>query len=244
MNHTDIPAQIIIRYSIFFSLVFTITFRLDVSLEMEFFSSLAKTEQKEFSTMTMDYAGPSKEHMHVGCLAGALWRCAEADKKAEDADDADVDEYREKEHFFFTHNGVSYPLRATLQEIGFDEHEEPRLAIKTEVRCKMAWGCVNWMPATRVYVEEHDNQEQAFWVSAEKLLPKLKAMIKCAGCKCDIIERIQVINPDGTTFPGQHCATCTTRQWDEPCTKCGHYIGARAPSGVLNLYNPYCSRCE
>ena len=91
---------------------------------MEFFSSLAKTEQKDFSKMTMDYAGPSKEHMHIGCLAGALWRCAQADLEAVLDDDPEGEEYRQKENFYFTHNGVTWPLRATLQNIGGFVDEE------------------------------------------------------------------------------------------------------------------------
>ena len=220
---------------------------------MEFFSSLAKTEQKTFSDMAMSYAGPSKEHMHIGCLAGALWRCAEADKKKQSEEPDEELEYHQKEHFFFTHNGVSFPVRATLENIGGftedDAEDVPRYAIQTEVRCKMAYGCVTWKDATRVYVEKGASLEQAYWASAEKLLPKLKAMIKCVGCKCDIIERVKVFKPDGSTFLSQHCSMCTTRQWDEPCTKCGNYIGERGPesrheNGRVNKYSPYCIRCE
>ena len=229
---------------------------------MEFFSSLAKTEQKTFSNMTMEYAGPSKEHMHIGCLAGALWRCAEADKDAVLDDDPEGEEYRQKENFFFTHNGVTWPLRATLQNVGgfvdvprfageeAEEVEEvPRFAIQTEVRCKMGWGAVNWKLGPRIFMEEYDNPDRAWWVAAEELLPILKTMIKCAGCKCDIVERVKVVKPDGTHFLSQHCDMCTTRQWDEPCTKCGHYIGERGPesrneNGGVKKYNTFCVRCE
>ena len=54
---------------------------------MEFFSSLAKAEQNAFSEVTMAFAGPSKENLHIGALAAAMKRNAEINGGIEEDED-------------------------------------------------------------------------------------------------------------------------------------------------------------
>jgi hypothetical protein len=211
---------------------------------MDFFSSLPKTEQKVFSELTMSFAGPSKNDLHIGCLAAALQRNA---SQNDDENDDDEDEYgfqvwaptptKVSQHFVI--DGIGYTVRCT--EI--DGHGYT--VIDVQVLLTGGTGGVTWVdvPVTHILHTQEVDVKRAYWQAAAALLPKLRSMIKCVSCGMNILDRIPIIQPDGQTFLSNHCGTCTTRIWSEPCTTCGSYMGTRSykPTGSPGAYAPTCT---
>lgn len=223
---------------------------------MEFFSSLPKREQKVFSELTMAYAGPSKKDLHIGCLAAALER--NANQNDDDEDEYDV-ETQVPQHFVI--DGTSYMVRCTEIEIGTLEVDNTdgvsthvrRMVIDIQVKLTGGTGWTTWagVPATHINIEHTQaDVKRAYWQAAAALLPKLGAMIKCVSCGMDILDRIPIVQPDGQTFLSNHCGTCTTKIWSEPCTECGSYIGKRGykatgnPGAYVPTCTGICKKCE
>ena len=231
---------------------------------MDCFSSLPETEQKVFSELTMAFAGPSKKNLHIGCLAAALQKNA---SENDTYDDEDEDEYgfqiwaptpTNSQHFVI--DGIGYTVRCMEIEIGTLEVDNTdthvrRMVIDVQVLLTGGNGGVTWVgvPATPILPVEHTQEadvKRAYWQAAAALLPKLKSMVKCVSCGMNILDRIPIIKPDGQTFLSNHCGSCTTRVWDEPCTNCGSYMGARSykATGAPGSYKPTCTgickKCE
>ena len=215
---------------------------------MDFFGSLAKTEQKVLSKIVMTYAGPSQLDLAIGCLASTLRRNAKINDSVDE--DEDFDEYGNTmlQSCWFQRNGRMYYLRAQEMVIGTIENDDgvlDRFVLKVEVQKHCAHGSRTWEVVPSVhFVEIPDDtpivagdgagkpigelqSAEAYWSMAQMLLPKLEAMIKCASCGMDIINRTKIIQLSGDSFLSNHCLTCTQRTWATPCTKCGSHLGDR-----------------
>ena len=211
---------------------------------MEFFGSLAKTEQKVLSKIVMAYAGPSQLDLAIGCLASTLRRNAQQNENVDE--DEDFDEYGNTvlQSCWFQRNGKMYYLRAQEMVIGTVEDGDgvlDRWVLKVEVQKHCAHGGRTWEIVPTVhFVEIPDDtpivvgkpigelqSAEAYWNMAQMLLPKLEAMVKCAGCGMDIVNRIKIIQLSGDSFLSNHCLTCSQRTWEKPCTKCGSHLGDR-----------------
>ena len=207
---------------------------------MDFFKSLPKLEQTVLSNIVMTYSGPSQIDLAIGCLAASLMRNADLNKPI-DAEE-DFDEYGNTmlTSGWYQRDQKTYNLRTQEIVIGTyqsdDEKEQPRWTIKVEVRKHRTGGGITWETAASAAIEPSienafpatpADREQAYWTVASRLLPKLEAMIKCCGCGTDIINRVNIVQPNGQTFLSNHCESCSQRTWTKPCTHCGAHIGDR-----------------
>ena len=197
------------------------------------FGSLAKTEQKSFTDLTMAYAGPSEKDTATGCLARLIQRSAKVNDDYE-PDDFE-EEYNEMQDFWFYRNGSRYRIRARTLVVGGDDQGTVRSNLKIEVCTQSPRGQLTWVNAQSIpftsalleHGEPHTKLLAVYYKAAEELLPRLEAMIKCAACGIDVYTRPTLVRPDGTTYPAQHCGCCCQYTWKEPCSNCGSHLGER-----------------